>query len=218
MRKQDSGSPDRDGTNAGGNSEPDGNEPSGNSGTPIVNLAELEPKPDTGGNAGSTPGKRGRGRPRKDGSSGGSSSGNASGSGDNRTKAGNKRRSRKAENSAALDVGTISLVLTFISGAVAARAKEPTLKLDDAEAAQVAQATANVAAFYDIPVSPVTQAWLALGMTVGSIYAGKIAAIKMRQSAGGNRQSEDVPNVAPFIRPSNAKAPIIENETISAAE
>lgn len=72
-------------------------------------------------------------------------------------------------------------MLAFASGFVAARAKEPTLKLDDDEATQVAEAVANVGKHYNIPVSPVTQAWIGLGMTIGSIYAGKIAAIKFRK-------------------------------------
>jgi hypothetical protein len=40
-----------------------------------------------------------------------------------------------------------------------------------------------VAQHYDVPVSPVVQAWMALGMTVGSIYAGKIASIKFRKQS-----------------------------------
>lgn len=73
--------------------------------------------------------------------------------------------------------------MSFATGFVAARAKEPTLKLDDSEAVEVAQAVANVGQHYNVPVSPVTQAWIGLGMTVGSIYAGKFAAIKFKRQA-----------------------------------
>lgn len=69
-----------------------------------------------------------------------------------------------------------------MSGFVAARAKEDALKLDEDEATQVAEAVANVGKHYDVPISPVTQAWVALGMTVGGIYAAKIAAIKLKNS------------------------------------
>lgn len=71
--------------------------------------------------------------------------------------------------------------MSFATGFIAARAKEPTLKLNDDEATQVAEAAANVGKHYNVPISPITQAWLGLGMTVGSIYAGKLAAINMRK-------------------------------------
>lgn len=57
------------------------------------------------------------------------------------------------------------------------------MKLDDDEAVQVAEAAANVGKHYNVPISPITQAWVGLGMTVGSIYAGKIAAIKFKREA-----------------------------------
>ncbi|MGE3387941.1 MAG: hypothetical protein AB7K41_14520 [Bdellovibrionales bacterium] len=72
-------------------------------------------------------------------------------------------------------------MLSFFTGFVAARAGEPTLALDESEATQVAEAVSNVGKHYNIPVSPVTQAWIGLGMTVASIYGGKFAAIKFRK-------------------------------------
>lgn len=197
MGKPIDGSTADDANPSGGTGEP----ATGGDGTPVVNLDGIEPANDAGSGTGNHSGGTGRkrGRPRKDRSGDGSSSAGS----DTASGTGTSSQKRKKAHSATLDVGTISLVCSFVSGFVAARAKEPTLKLDDAEAAQVGEAVANVGKFYDIPVSPVMQAWIALGMTVGSIYAGKIAAIKMR---GGNRPSsaepsETVPNVAPFIRP-----------------
>lgn len=74
------------------------------------------------------------------------------------------------------------MLLAMASGFIAAKAKEPLLALDDEEAAKVSVAAANVAKHYDIPVSPLAQAWMGLGMTLGSIYAAKIAALKLMKS------------------------------------
>jgi hypothetical protein len=65
---------------------------------------------------------------------------------------------------------------------IAERAKQPLLALDDAEARKIADAMANVGKHYDIPVSPVTQAWIALVGTIGAIYYAKIAVIRMTRS------------------------------------
>lgn len=67
----------------------------------------------------------------------------------------------------------------MFGGFVAGRTKQPLLALDDDESAKISEAAANVAKHYDVPVSPVTQAWIGLAFTVGGIYSAKLAAIKM---------------------------------------
>jgi hypothetical protein len=67
----------------------------------------------------------------------------------------------------------------MFGGFVAGRAKQPLLALDDDEAGKISEAAANVGKHYDVPVSPVTQAWIGLAFTIGGIYSAKLAAIKM---------------------------------------
>jgi len=66
----------------------------------------------------------------------------------------------------------------MIGGFIAGRLKEPRLALDSAEASLIGDAAANVAKHYDLPVAPVTQAWIGLATTCGMIYSAKIAAIR----------------------------------------
>lgn len=141
-----------------------------------IDPGSIEPVAD----AGADKPKRGRGRPKSTGA----------GAGESKPKRGRPKKASTAD----LDVGTITLALGFVSGFISTRFNEPILKLDDDEAAQIADATANVAKHYDVPVSPLTQAWVALGMTVGSIYAGKIAAIKFRKTA--EKEAQQKPPVA----------------------
>jgi hypothetical protein len=65
-----------------------------------------------------------------------------------------------------------------MTGAFVARVN-PLLALDAGETDQIATAVVNVAKHYDIPVNPVTQAWIGLAGTIGAIYTGKIMAIRM---------------------------------------
>lgn len=149
----------------------DGGSAGTNSSEPVsIDPNAIQPAADAAGNRGRT--GRPRGRPRKDGK--------PAGSADNAGSEPKPGRPKKAP-AAALDVPSLTLVLSFFTGFVAARAGEPTLALDESEATQVAEAVSNVGKHYNIPVSPVTQAWIGLGMTVASIYGGKFAAIKFRK-------------------------------------
>lgn len=151
----------------------DGGSAGTNSSEPVsIDPNSVQPAADRDGNRGRT--GRPRGRPRKDGKPAGTAEPAAAGS---EPKPG---RPKKAA-AAALDVPSLTLVLSFFTGFVAARAGEPTLALDESEATQVAEAVSNVGKHYNIPVSPVTQAWIGFGMTVASIYGGKLAAIKFRK-------------------------------------
>lgn len=73
-------------------------------------------------------------------------------------------------------------MLVGMAGAFIARIN-PGLALDAGEAAMIAQAAQNVAVHYDVPVSPVAQAWIGLAGTVGMIYSAKIAAIRISRAA-----------------------------------
>lgn len=66
----------------------------------------------------------------------------------------------------------------FLSG----KLKAPELALDQAETDQIAAAVANVGKYYDVPVSPVTQAWLGLATTIGGIYYAKVAAMRIARA------------------------------------
>lgn len=71
----------------------------------------------------------------------------------------------------------------MIGAFIAVRAKQPALELDESETEKIAGAAANVAKHYDVPISSVTQAWFGLAATVGSIYYGKIVAIRAMRVA-----------------------------------
>ena len=62
---------------------------------------------------------------------------------------------------------------------MAARVRQPALELDTDECEMIAKSLANVGKHYDVPVSPLTQAWLGLAYTVGMIYSAKIISIRM---------------------------------------
>lgn len=153
MRSEDSG----DIGGAGGNS------------VPVIDPASIA-TPEPARRRGGWPKGKPRG-PRSDGS--------GSGTGDG---TGTAARAKKAPASD-LDVGTVTLIVSFLGGAIAARAKQPALALDHDESARIADATVNVAKHYNIPVSPLAQAWMALGMTVGTIYSAKIMAVRMQRLA-----------------------------------
>ena len=121
--------------------------------------------------------KRGRGRPPKSASGTGSVAGKPSG------KPGTRRPERtKNQASLGLDVGTITLGVSMFGAFIANRAKQPMLKLDDDEATQIAEASANVASHYNVPISPVAQAWIGLAGTIGAIYFAKVSAIRLSKS------------------------------------
>jgi hypothetical protein len=122
------------------------------------------------------PVKRGRGRPRKDGAVGGGAGEARSGSGSG----------KKASNASNLDVGTVTFVVGMVGAFVAQRVGQPALALDQTESRAIADAAANVAKHYDIPISPVYQAWLGLATTIGTIYMTKIALLRMNAELAKN--------------------------------
>lgn len=75
---------------------------------------------------------------------------------------------------------------------IAARAKEPRLKLDEEECKDIASKAENVASYYNVPVSPVMQAWIGLIGCIGATYYAKIAALRLIKSmeapADGTKQ------------------------------
>lgn len=71
----------------------------------------------------------------------------------------------------------------MVGGFISKTTRQPGLALDDDETTLIAKSAENVARFYDVPISPVQQAWCGLAMTVGAIYAAKISAIKLMKAA-----------------------------------
>jgi hypothetical protein len=141
--------------------------PDDSSSTPIVDLASVaEP----------AAAKRGRGRPRK-------SPGDSAGGSSTAARTGNKSsRAEKEKASVALDVGTISFAVNMFGSFIAARSKQPKLELDEEESGKIAERVAHVGSFYNVPVSPVSQAWIGLAGCIGAIYWGKIAALKIERA------------------------------------
>lgn len=144
----------------------DGDDQAGNDGNvidigsgPAIDPAATGSAPDTG---------RKRGRPAGTG-------------GKSRTAA----PARKAEKTSSLpiDVGTVQMFVAMGGAFIAARAKAPEIALDDEEAKQIAAALVNVGKHYNVPVSPIQQAWMGLAFTVGSIYFGKVALLRMARAA-----------------------------------
>lgn len=124
------------------------------------------------------PVKRGRGRPRKSDDGNSTSDGNKSG------KSASARNTTRTNNSAkkastVVNTDGLAFAIGIIGNFIAARSKMEALALDEDEQKQIAEATGNVLKLYEIPVSEKTAAWSGLAMTLGTIYGGKIAAIKL---------------------------------------
>lgn len=160
MGKQPSANSGATGDNGRGDEKPVDD----NSGTLVIDPNTVQPA----SGAASGTGKRRRGRP---------SNADRAASGAAPAK---PARVKKEASAPVLDIGTLTLITSFVGGVIAARNAK--LALDDQEAEEIARAAANVGQHYNVPVSPVQQAWIGLGMTVGSIYAGKILAIRMSRA------------------------------------
>jgi hypothetical protein len=57
----------------------------------------------------------------------------------------------------------------------------PELALDDDEAKQIANATAEVAKHYSVNIDPKTLAWMNFGWAVSCVYGSRVVAITMRR-------------------------------------
>lgn len=124
------------------------------------------------------PPKRGRGRPRKsDGNEPAGKPGNAG-----KPIGAARAAAAKSQKTAAVSVDALAFIVNMIGGFVAAKTKQELLALDDAEARVIAEAGANVAKHYNIPVNEKTAAWIGLATAVGTIYGSKIAAIKLAKA------------------------------------
>lgn len=140
-----------------------GGDNSGNSAGNVIDPSAVEPP------------KRGRGRPK--------STGGTDKSGSAGKPAGTVRASvAKVKTSPAVSVDALNFIINMIGGFVAAKTKQEALTLDDAESRVIAEAAANVAKHYNIPVNEKTAAWIGLATAVGTIYGAKIAVIKMNKS------------------------------------
>lgn len=142
------------GGNDGGNSAGDG----GN----IVDPSSVEPP------------KRGRGRPRKSGSGEPGKSGSKPGS--------IRNAAKTTQKTAAVSVDALAFIVNMVGGFVAAKTKQELLALEPEESRTIAEAAANVAKHYNVPVNEKTAAWIGLVTAVGTIYGSKIAAIKLAKA------------------------------------
>lgn len=88
---------------------------------------------------------------------------------------------QKAAKAAVVSVDALALIVGIVGNFVAAKSKQEALSLDNAESRAIAEAAANVAKLYEIPVNEKTAAWVALATTVGTIYGAKIAVIKLNR-------------------------------------
>lgn len=78
---------------------------------------------------------------------------------------------------------------------IAARAKEPRLKLDANECHGIARGVEHVASYHNIPMSPYAQAWIGLVGVIGAAYYGKIIAIRFENAM----KADDRPPVASHV-------------------
>lgn len=124
------------------------------------------------------PPKRGRGRPRKsDGNEPAGKSGNSG-----KPIGAARAAAAKTQKTAAVSVDALAFIVNMVGGFIAAKTRQELLALDEAEARVIAEAGANVAKHYNIPVNEKTAAWIGLVTAVGTIYGSKIAAIKLAKA------------------------------------
>ena len=120
------------------------------------------------------PERRGRGRPRKDGSP------------SHPRVAGTERQPAEKKKIAAVgNADTFTLIAKMLSRFAANITRRSLIALDDEESKMIGEAAFNVRRHYDLPVSPKQEAWLALATTVGMIYQGKIIAAQIMRTSGG---------------------------------
>lgn len=97
-----------------------------------------------------------------------------------------KRRGRKPgsgagkKKSLALEE-TLKTTLVVAHFALGAAMKSPEMALNEQEAAALANATAEVLAFYDTTIPAEAMAWVNLAVCAGGIYYGKLGAIVERK-------------------------------------
>ena len=147
---------------------------SGEVGKPIFSFTDDNPETGTGGRGAGA----GSGTINPETIAGSDNSGPGSGR-KQRSDKGQPRGSRKSSAStqkAPLDLGFIELLLTSIHVGVASFVHMPEMELTPEEVHRFALSAQNVAQYYDIPVSPKTQAWLALGTVAVQIYGTRLAA------------------------------------------
>ncbi len=81
----------------------------------------------------------------------------------------------------------------------------PELSLEQKEAAQLAEAIQNVAAFYDIPADPKTIAWVNLATTGMAIYGTRAFAYRNRMMFERRARLTATPTPAPAPQPQGAR-------------
>lgn len=96
-----------------------------------------------------------------------------------------KRRGRKpgsvsSKKTSSLDINGVENILYSIHTMLAAMTSVPEWQLDKSEARMLAEASASVAAHYDVSASAKTIAWTNLIMVAGTVYGTRIIAIRAR--------------------------------------
>lgn len=134
----------------------------------------VDPATLAGSSTGSEPGsgKRKRGRPPGSGNKSKSSGGTAP--------------------KTPLDLGFFQFGILGIHTALAAITKIPEIALSEPEAETLAKAMANVAQYYPVAIDAKTQAWMALVMTAGTMYAPRFIAYTVRTKMPRNPPPDNV--------------------------
>lgn len=82
----------------------------------------------------------------------------------------------------------------------AAALKTPEFAIEESEAKKIAEASAKVAAHYNVVANPKTVDWCNLAMTLGMVYGTRFMALRARAKAQAKQkpQRSQSGNVTPF--------------------
>lgn len=121
---------------------------------------------------------------------------------------------KKTRDKVVVDAGLINMAVAMATGWIAARYKDEATReimtLDASETENIAKAATHVASFYNVPVSPLTQAWMALGGVCFAIYSPRVMGLKARAALA--RKPAPVQPAQPFT------PHVVEDGEIEAAE
>lgn len=119
--------------------------------------------------------KRGRGRPRKDGSDGADRN--------NASEKGSGTGQAKSQGRKALDVDLFASQLVGVHKMLAAITKNPLWEISDKEAKTLAEALKNIMAFHSINIAPQYLAYFQLMAAVATIYGPRLALVMAANKA-----------------------------------
>lgn len=112
----------------------------------------------------------------------------------------NAARDLNASKPVSIPVDAISATLFSLHAMAAAALKTPEFAIEESEAKKIAEASAKVAAHYNVVANPKTVDWCNLAVTLGMVYGTRFMALRARAKAQAKQKSQrpQAGNVAPF--------------------